>query len=211
MIGFALDAVLTHFGGEPIRDLHITVSAPRSRTDGRFDCTVESSEPELSQAVTDEHSEMAYFRALNHVRQTLIDREQGVFDRQGRALWFDPPLRYPGPHGGFAWPSPGRWRPSFPRASFVGTLPGPNGLREFSIRIGRPRFTGPFWRSRFSVSLFYTGGLVKLRMFGDWPEEAYCYAFRIARREIGFWGDFIDAQGNPIKVTAPIPTVETGC
>lgn len=212
MIGFSLDAILTHFGGEPIRALHIDVSAPRLRPDGCFDCTVESSEPGLSQTVTDDYSEVVYFRALSHVRQTLVDRKQGVFDHQGRALWFDPPLRYPGSHRGFSWPVRGRWRPGFPRASFVGTLIDRDGrTRPYSVRIGSPVFARDTWRHRFWASVYFTDCFAKLRFAGDWPDEAYLYAYKTARREIDFLGRFVDAQGNPIKVTAPIPSINIGC
>jgi hypothetical protein len=154
--------------------------------------------------VTSEFSELAYHDALRHSRKWLIDNGHGVANRHGQAIWLDPPLHCLSRHGGFHGPLRGRRRPSMPAVSFVGKLPGPNGLRDFSVRIGRPRFTGPFWRPRFSVSLFYSGNPAKFRMFGDWPDEAYCYAFRTARSEIGFWGEFVDQQEKPIKVTAPL-------
>lgn len=204
--------MLTHYGGEAIRPLRVTVSPPQVQTDGGFVCKVVSSEPELSQTITDEYSEVAYFRTLHHVRQTLIDRKQGVCDHQGRALWFDPPLRYPGPHRGFSWPLRGRWRPSFPRASFVGTLIDPDGkTRPYSVRIGSPVFARDTWGHRFWASVYFTDCFAKLRFAGDWPDEAYLYAYKMARMQIEFFGRFVDTQGNPIKVTAPVPTIEAGC
>lgn len=161
--------------------------------------------------ILSDFSEQAYHDALRHARQWLIQSGHGVADKHGRALWLDPPLYYRTRHGGFTGPVRGCRRPSMPAVSFVGKLAGPNGPREFAIRIGRPRFTGPYWRPRFSVSLFYSDNPVKFRMFGDWPEEAYCYAFRMARMEIGFWGEFVDMRGAPIKVTAPLPAVQAAC
>ncbi len=212
MIGFSLDAMLTHFGGQPIRPLHVTVSAPRLQADGRFSCKVESSESQLSQHVTDEYSEAAYFRALHHIRQTLIDNKQGIFDRHGRALWFDPPLRYPGMHQGFSWPVRGRWRLSFPRASFIGTLIESDGkTRPYSVRIGSPIFARDNSRRRFWASVYFTDCFAKLRFAGDWPDESYLYAYKMARREIEFLGRFVDVQGNPIKVTAPLLPADAAC
>lgn len=186
--------------------------APKQLPDGQYRCQVDCSEPEMSYTAVSDFSEQAYHDALRHVRQALIDRKQGVFDRQGRALWLDPPLRYPGSHRGFSWPVRGRWQPSFPRASFVGTLLGRDGrMRPYSVRIGSPVFARAAWQHRFWASVYFTDCFAKLRFAGDWPDEAYLYAYRMARREIEFLGRFVDAQGNPIKVTAPIPSMNTGC
>lgn len=211
MIAFSLDAVLTDSVGAPLRDFHLSAAAPEQLPDGRYRCQVECSESEMSCTAISDFSEQAYHDALRHARQWLLDNGCGIAGRQGQVLWLDPPLYYRSHHRGFIGPVRGTRRPSMPAVSFVGKLPGPDGLREFTVRIGRPRFTGPFWRSRFSVSVFYTGGQVRLWMFGDWPEQAYCYAFHRVRLEIAFWGEFVDAQGNPIKVTAPVPTIEAGC
>jgi len=211
VIAFSCNGVLIDSAGTPLRDFHLSAAAPEKLTDGRYRCQVTCSEPEMSCAAISDFSEQAYHDALRHARQWLLDNGCGIAGKQGQVLWLDPPLDYRSPHRGFVGLVRGCRRPSMPAVSFVGKLPGSQGLREFSIRIGRPRFTGPPWRPRFSVSLFYSNNPVKIRMFGDWPEEAYCYAFRAARREVGFWGEFVDTQGNPIHVTAPIPTVEAGC
>lgn len=204
MIGFTFSALLSDAGGRPIREFTASVSAPRKLNDGRYECRVECSEADMSRRIISAYSELAYNRALSRVRYILIDRKQGVCDHQGRALWFDPPLRYPDAHAGFNGPIRGRWRSCFPPVSFVGTLVASDGSRRpYAIRIGGAIRT--HWCHRFSSSLFFTDCFAKLRFAGDWPDEAYSYAFRMARKELEFWGgNFVDAVGNPITVTAPL-------
>lgn len=96
--------------------------------------------------------------------------------------------------------------------SFVGAVMDTNGkTRPYSVRIGSPVFARDAWGHRFWASVYFTDCFAKLRFAGDWPDEAYVYAYKMARKEIEFLGRFVDMQGAPIKVTAPVPTVESRC
>jgi hypothetical protein len=96
--------------------------------------------------------------------------------------------------------------------SFVGALVDAEGkTRPYSVRIGSPVFARDAWRHRFWASVYFTDCFAKLRFAGDWPDEAYLYAYKMARDEIEFFGRLVDAQGNPIKVTAPLLPVGAGC
>lgn len=214
MMGFSIVATLIDGRTALPRPFTATFTTPARLADGRYECSVTCSEPEFSRRVISAYSELAYNRALNRMRYGLIEHGHGLYDACERATWFDPPLVYPDRHRGFSGPLRGRWRPCMPTVSFVGHLhekigggASPfsiRGVSPFSIRIGSPRRVGGRWRARFSASLFYTGNPGRMRFFGDWPDEAYSYAFRAVRREVDFRGAFLDDEGRPITITAPV-------
>jgi hypothetical protein len=171
-----------------------------------YSCTFEWAEAGLFRRFTGRYSETLYRRVCRFIRLQMWRKGVQLLDDGGNPVEFMPPVRFAAGRnqGGLnAHPEPVFF---FEPVQFDAHVRYDSDVVEpLIIRIGSPHPIAGDWK-RYGCSCYCSLFGEAAAVSGSTTDEAYAWAFLLVRRVLQKRSaTLVDADGNPIPVTAPLP------